>query len=178
MINKGSEASATSVGEGQSTVETEQISMIDQALLDSLPARYKTNTECEKRALELAENFRQQYAHLYPTRMPLLLAPKNEAGVEKVISTYVRPGLLEYTDFYDWSKIANFIKDYLTLILLEKPTELPTSISSPQTVIKNQVANCFEYTNVLVSLLIGGGYDAYVGKLVLGKESEISYGNV
>jgi hypothetical protein len=40
--------------------------------------------------------------------------------------------------------------------------EIPSQISSPQSVIQNQSANCFEYTNVLVSLLIGAGYDAYI----------------
>ena len=136
--------------------------MVGEHLMNSLPSEYKVNTDAEKRALELAENFRQQYAHLYPTRTPLLLAPLNEADVEKVICTYVKPSLLEYSGFYDWATIADFIKDFLTMRLLEKPTELPITISSPQTVIQNQVANCFEYTNVIVSLLIGAGYDANV----------------
>ena len=88
----------------------------------SLPETYKTNNEAEKRALELAENFRLQYAHLYPNRMPVLLAPTNEAGISKVICTFVRSGLLEYTDFYYWNTIASFIKDFLTLKLLDRPT--------------------------------------------------------
>ena len=44
---------------------------------------YKSLNPAKSRSLELAENFRQQYAHLYPTRMPLLLAPKNEALTDK-----------------------------------------------------------------------------------------------
>lgn len=33
---------------------------------------------------------------------------------------------------------------------------------SPTTVLKLQKGNCFEYSTLLVSLLIGAGYDAYV----------------
>lgn len=33
---------------------------------------------------------------------------------------------------------------------------------SPATVLKRQKGNCFEYSTVLVSLLIAAGYDAYV----------------
>ena len=143
--------------------EVEEINIGSSEFQDSLPERYKTNTDAEKRALDLVENFRQQYVHLYPTRMPLLLAPVNEADTQKIICSYIRPCLLEFTELYEWSSIADFVKDYLTMVLLEKPAELPTKISSLQTTMTKQVANCVEYCNVLASLLIGAGYDAYIG---------------
>ena len=142
------------------------MNLVDQAFLDSLPQRYKETSDKEQRALDIAANFRQQYSELYPTRMPLLIAPKNEAAIEKVVCTFIRPCLLEYTEFYNWESIAAFIKDYLTPMNLENATELPTQLSSPQTIIDNQAANCFEYSNVLVSLLVGSGYDAYVGEFL------------
>ena len=58
--------------------------------LEDYPEKYKTNTKHEKAALDLAENYRLQYENLFPSRSPLFIAPKNEAGVEKVIPTFVQ----------------------------------------------------------------------------------------
>jgi len=33
---------------------------------------------------------------------------------------------------------------------------------SPTTIVKRQKGNCFEYSTLLCSMLIGAGYDAYV----------------
>lgn len=44
---------------------------------------------------------------------------------------------------------------------LEHPTEFPKIIPSPSTVIKWQRGDCFDMSILLVSLLIGVGYDAY-----------------
>lgn len=38
----------------------------------------------------------------------------------------------------------------------------PDRILSPSTVLKRQKGNCFEYSMLLCSLLLGAGYDAYV----------------
>ncbi|KAH3848101.1 hypothetical protein DPMN_090450 [Dreissena polymorpha] len=38
----------------------------------------------------------------------------------------------------------------------------PKRLLSPTTVLKRQKGNCFEYSTLLCSLLIGAGYDAYV----------------
>lgn len=38
----------------------------------------------------------------------------------------------------------------------------PKRLISPSTVLKRQKGNCFEYSTLLCSLLIGAGYDAYV----------------
>lgn len=154
-----SDTSINQISEGNSEIEV--IDVEAQEFLNSLPNSYKESTPAEKRALALAENFRQQYAFLYPNRMPLLLAPINEAAVEKVICTFVIPTLIEYVNFFDWQNIADYVRDTLTVVPLESPTELPKQISSPATTLNNQAANCFEYSNALVSLLLGAGYDAY-----------------
>ncbi|XP_030059427.1 dynein regulatory complex subunit 7 isoform X3 [Microcaecilia unicolor] len=41
------------------------------------------------------------------------------------------------------------------------PTELPKYLYSPTTTLKNQKGNCFDFSVLLCSLLIGAGYDAY-----------------
>lgn len=38
----------------------------------------------------------------------------------------------------------------------------PNRLLSPTTILKRQKGNCFEYSTLLCSLLIGAGYDAYV----------------
>ena len=50
----------------------------------------------------------------------------------------------------------------MTVRPLKEATVLPTQLYSPSSTLTNQAANCFEYSNVLCSLLLGAGYDAYV----------------
>ena len=45
------------------------------------PASYKTNSEKEKRCLTYLQQFTTRFAHLYPSRAPLLLSPANEFGI-------------------------------------------------------------------------------------------------
>ena len=42
----------------------------------------------------------------------------------------MKPTLLEYTDFNEWSTISSFVSDYLTIILLEEPTRLPSTVQA------------------------------------------------
>ncbi|XP_067159026.1 dynein regulatory complex subunit 7 [Apteryx mantelli] len=126
-----------------------------------LPSSYKTNSPKEKKLLRIADNFLQQYAHLCPDRKPLLLHPVNECGVEKFVSTTVRPTLLPYTELYDWEGCASFVSDYLTMEPLKSPIAPPSSLYSPTTILKYQRGNCFDFSVLLCSMLIGAGYDAY-----------------
>ncbi|NXN50742.1 DRC7 protein, partial [Rynchops niger] len=126
-----------------------------------LPSSYKTNSLKEKQLLHIADHFLQQYAHLCPDRKPLFLHPVNECGVEKFVSTTVRPTLLPYTELYHWDGCASFVSDYLTMEPLESPITPPSSLYSPTTVLKYQRGNCFDFSVLLCSMLIGAGYDAY-----------------
>ena len=45
---------------------------------------------------------------------------------------------------------------------LEDPIQYPESFPSPYTVLQWQAGDCFDLSLVLVSLLAGAGYDAYV----------------
>ncbi|XP_058701594.1 dynein regulatory complex subunit 7 isoform X2 [Poecile atricapillus] len=133
-------------------------SSIDTSLL---PSSYKTNSQQEKELLQLADHFFQQYAHLCPDRKPLFIYPVNECGVQKFVSTTVRPTLLPFPDMYYWSGCASFVCDYLIMEPLKCPLTPPSSLYSPTTILKYQRGNCFDFTVLLCSLLIGAGYDAY-----------------
>ncbi|XP_019361434.1 PREDICTED: dynein regulatory complex subunit 7 isoform X1 [Gavialis gangeticus] len=126
-----------------------------------LPASYKINSAKEKMMLHIAANFRRQYTHLCPDRKELFLHPLNECGVEKFVSTTVRPTLLPYPELYNWDGCARFVSDYLTMEPLPNPIEPPSSLVSPTTILKYQRGNCFDFSMLLCSLLIGVGYDAY-----------------
>uniref|UniRef100_A0A8C6IQF0 Dynein regulatory complex subunit 7 n=1 Tax=Melopsittacus undulatus TaxID=13146 RepID=A0A8C6IQF0_MELUD len=129
--------------------------------MSQLPSSYKTNSPKEKQLLHIANNFLQQYIHLCPNRKLLFLHPVNECGVEKFVSTTVRPTLLPYTELYDWDGCASFVSDYLVMEPLECPITLPNSLHSPTTTLKHQRGNCFDFSVLLCSMLIGAGYDAY-----------------
>ncbi|XP_059681008.1 dynein regulatory complex subunit 7 [Gavia stellata] len=126
-----------------------------------LLSSYKTNSLKEKKLLHIADHFLQQYAHLCPDRKPLFLHPVNECGVEKFVSTTVRPTLLPYTELYHWHGCASFVSDYLTMEPLKSPITPPSSLYSPTTILKYQRGNCFDFSVLLCSMLIGAGYDAY-----------------
>lgn len=125
------------------------------------PQSYKENTEKEKYMLTCCENFQRQYSHLYRDRKSLFLAPRNECGIQKFICTTLRPTQLKFTEVYDYDGCAEFVSDYLNFQPLDPPIDLPLVLSSPTTVIRRQEGNCFDYCNLLCSLLIGSGYDAY-----------------
>ncbi|XP_056216231.1 dynein regulatory complex subunit 7 isoform X1 [Falco biarmicus] len=126
-----------------------------------LPSSYKINSPKEKKLLHIADSFLQRYAHLHPDRKPLFLHPVNECGLQKFVSTTVRPTLLPYPELYYWDGCASFVSDYLTMVPLKSPVTPPTSLYSPTTILKYQRGNCFDFSVLLCSMLIGAGYDAY-----------------
>ncbi|XP_004704701.1 dynein regulatory complex subunit 7 isoform X1 [Echinops telfairi] len=129
--------------------------------ISTLPLSYKTNTPKEEQLLQVADNFSSQYSHLCPDRVPLLLHPLNECQVPKFVSTTLRPTLMSYSDLYNWDSCAQFVSDFLTMVPLPDPIKPPTHLHSPTTVLKQQKGNCFDFSTLLCSMLIGSGYDAY-----------------
>jgi len=130
--------------------------------LKDLPVPYKTNTQKEELINEYAENFRRQYVHLYRDRKPLLLSPVNEGGVQKFVCLTVRPTLLPFKILWDYDQASVFVSDYLSFEKLPNPTNIPEQLFSPTAVLKLQKGNCFDFSVLLCSLLVGSGYDAYV----------------
>ncbi|XP_049720428.1 dynein regulatory complex subunit 7 isoform X2 [Elephas maximus indicus] len=127
----------------------------------NLPPSYKVNTPREEQLLQVADNFSRQYSHLCPDRVPLLLYPLNECEVPKFVSTTIRPTLMPYPELYNWDTCAQFVSDFLTMMPLPDPLKPPTHLYSSTTVLKYQKGNCFDFSTLLCSMLIGSGYNAY-----------------
>ncbi|KAM9192373.1 dynein regulatory complex subunit 7 isoform 1-T1 [Dugong dugon] len=127
----------------------------------TLPLSYRINTPKEEQLLQVADNFSRQYSHLCPDRVPLLLYPLNECEVPKFLSTTIRPTLMPYPELYNWDSCAQFVSDFLTMVPLPDPLKPPTYLYSSTTVLKYQKGNCFDFSTLLCSMLIGSGYDAY-----------------
>ncbi|CAI9730778.1 Hypothetical predicted protein [Octopus vulgaris] len=136
--------------------ELEDLSRIE------FPLSYQQNEDKEKKVLEYADNFRRQYIYLYRDRKPLLLFPKNECRVKKLVCTTIRPTLFPYPELYQWHTISLFVSDYLQPEMLYPSYELPATLLSPTTVLRRQRGTCFEYCTLLCSLLLGAGFDAYI----------------
>ncbi|XP_054311030.1 dynein regulatory complex subunit 7 isoform X2 [Pongo pygmaeus] len=117
--------------------------------ISKLPVSYKTNTPKEEHLLQVADNFSRQYSHLCPDRVPLFLHPLNECEVPKFVSTTLRPTLMPYPELYNWDSCAQFVSDFLTMVPLPDPLK------------PYQKGNCFDFSTLLCSMLIGSGYDAY-----------------
>ncbi|XP_018867850.1 dynein regulatory complex subunit 7 isoform X2 [Gorilla gorilla gorilla] len=129
--------------------------------ISKLPVSYKTNTPKEEHLLQVADNFSRQYSHLCPDRVPLFLHPLNECEVPKFVSTTLRPTLMPYPELYNWDSCAQFVSDFLTMVPLPDPLKPPSHLYSSTTVLKYQKGNCFDFSTLLCSMLIGSGYDAY-----------------
>ncbi|XP_029464781.1 dynein regulatory complex subunit 7 [Rhinatrema bivittatum] len=129
--------------------------------VSQFPVSYKENSPEEQTLLRMVENFRKQYAYLYLDREPLFLSPLNECNLEKFVSTTVRPTLLPFSKLYSWDECAQFVATYLTMRPLHFPNELPSYLYSPTTTLRLQLGNCFDFSVLLCSLLLGAGYDAY-----------------
>ena len=123
---------------------------------------YRNNTKKEDIMLEYVANFRRQFEDLYPKRTALMLCPRNECGVRKFICTSVRPTQVPFQDVYDHDKCAALVSDFIKYEPLELQTALPQHMPSPTAVLGWQAGDCFDMAQVLCSLLLGVGYDAYV----------------
>jgi len=145
--------------EGAVNTKARRIRLLD---VEELPPTYRMNTNKEDLCLEYVENFRTQFVQLFPKRKELILCPKNECKVRKFISTTVRATELPYRELYDSALCAEFVASLLEYEPLEYPTELPEYIPSSDSVLKWRVGDCFDFSILLASYLIGAGYDAYV----------------
>ena len=62
----------------------------DAPTTEQLPTGYRQNTDKEKLYLWAAENYRRQIRQMFPQLEPLSLICKNECGVEKFVSTFIK----------------------------------------------------------------------------------------
>eukprot|EP00744_Colponema_vietnamica_P009141 GILI01013024.1.p1 GENE.GILI01013024.1~~GILI01013024.1.p1 ORF type:complete len:864 (-),score=300.12 GILI01013024.1:45-2513(-) len=128
---------------------------------DTAPKIYLTNSSKEQKVLDHVDEFHKQFSRVYNSKVELLLTPKNECGVRKFICSTIRPCQLPYLELYDYKKAAKFIADFMNYEPLEPPTMFPPVIPSPHSVLQWQAGDCFDLSILLVSLLVGAGYDAY-----------------
>lgn len=139
----------------------------------TIPSSYYQNKTSEGKLLEFAKKFTVYYHKFFPDRKPLLLTPKNEVGVEKMICTYIRPTSVPYDDLFEMEKCSAFIAGYMRYEPLHDPSHyfiegddtietLPKQVISPCTSLQSQMGNCLEFSLILTSLLTGAGYNAYV----------------
>ena len=135
---------------------------VDEVDADMLPFTYRSNTTKEDLVMEYVENFRVQFVQLYPNRPPLLLTPQNEVQFPKFVCTTLRPTTLLHTELYTLQSAADFVASYISYEQLSPPTRLPQFLPSPSSVVAWQKGDSFDMANLLCSLLLGVGYDAYV----------------
>jgi len=137
--------------------------VLDRSVVySSLPASYSRNSTKESTLLEYVEDFRRQFVHVFPTRRPLTLCPRNECGVRKFLPSTIRPTQLPYNDAYDLRELADFVADYLTFLPLDEPTKLPDLVAATATMLQVRKGDALDHAIMLVSLLRGSGYNAYV----------------
>ncbi|XP_034551033.1 dynein regulatory complex subunit 7 isoform X2 [Notolabrus celidotus] len=132
-----------------------------QTKAELCPESYRINSPNEIQMLKMADNFQRQFSHLFPEHKPLLLCAANECGVKKFVSTTLLPTSTSHPELYTWEGCASFVADFLSLVPLDPPEELPRTLFSPSSVLQSQRATCFEFASLLCSLLIGANYDAF-----------------
>ncbi|OQR89593.1 hypothetical protein ACHHYP_06188 [Achlya hypogyna] len=137
---------------------------LEDAVADDAPAPYTSNSNKELLCLEYVANFRKQFEELLPDsgRPPLYLCPPNECGIPKFVCTTIRPTLLPFLELYNLEKLATFVSGLIEYEPLADPCKPPTCLPSPSAVLGWQTGDSFDLANLLVSFLIGSGYDAYV----------------
>ncbi|PHJ22985.1 coiled-coil domain-containing protein 135, partial [Cystoisospora suis] len=91
----------------------------------------------------------------------LFLAPPNEFGVAKFVSTTIRPTKIPFKECYDYRECAEFFSDFLSYEELEPPNQYPPVLPAPTSVISWRKGDSFDYAVLLCSVLIGQGYEAY-----------------
>ena len=128
----------------------------------NLYTSYKENTLKEELILEHVIQFKKEFNLTIDAKREILLYPQNECGKYKFICSTVRPTKVPYPELYDYKKCAKFVSEYFEYEELNPPTEFPKIIPAPDNVVKWQIGDSFDLSIVLVSLLIGAGYNAYV----------------
>jgi hypothetical protein len=135
----------------------------DLARVDAMvPSSYTSNSNKELLCLEYVAGFQKQFEAMFPKRKKLYLFPPNEKGLAKFVCTTIRPTLLPFRDLYDAQRLALFLAGAIEYEPLADPQRAPKCLPSPSFTLRWRRGDCFDLSVVLVSFLIGAGYDAYV----------------
>ena len=121
---------------------------------------FTDNSKKEDLIMRTVKEFDKVYKMTNGENVPLLFA-LNEAGKEKLISSFIKPLKTPYIDLYEFSKCAEFISMFISYELLEL-TRKPRLITSPMNVVKWQFGDSAEIAILYCSLMLGSGYDSTV----------------
>lgn len=112
--------------------------------------------------MEYVSNFLEQFSKIYPKRAQPYMIAENECGVPKFICSTLRPTQLQYSEIYDMHECAIFLAGYMQYEPLDPPTQPPAVLPSPSKALEWHTGDSFDMSQILCSILIGFGYDAYV----------------
>lgn len=116
---------------------------------------YENNLKEDILMKQLCAEYTRSVSRIFKRRKPPLLILPNEVGTQKMVCTTVNISRLPF-GLDTWQDIAQFLSQHIYSIpLAYRPTEFPTQLRSPNTVLRSQYANCLELSNLLVSLLNG-----------------------
>lgn len=74
----------------------------------------------------------------------------------------VRPTKMMYTELYELNNIISFVAEFIQYEPLENPLHMPEHLISPMSTLAFQAGDTIDMATLLVSMLTGVGYDAYV----------------
>lgn len=144
-------------------VSTKQRRLEDDTLQAAPLQSYASNCTKELLCLEYVAGFQRQFEHVFgASRKPLYLFPPNEKGMSKFVCTTIRPTLLPYRDLYDHQALARFVAGVVEYEPLANPVAPPRCLPSPTFTLRWRAGDSFDLAVLLVSFLVGAGYDAYV----------------
>lgn len=144
-------------------VSTKQRRLEDDTIMSPPLPSYAFNCTKELLCLEYVAGFQKQFEHLFGAkRRALYLFPPNEKSTPKFVCTTIRPTLLPYRDLYDHLALARFLAGVIEYEPLADPVSPPRCLPSPTFTLRWRAGDSFDFAVLLVSFLIGAGYDAYV----------------
>eukprot|EP00736_Rhodelphis_marinus_P008612 Rmarinus@m.20835 len=151
-------------GESSEFIPAEQGTKADRIFAtdeSTAPESYRTNSTKENLILEYIEHFEHQFGEMFPDLVPLFLVAKNECNIRKFVCTTIRPTQLAYKELYDMRTCAEWLANFTAYEPLMDAQLFPEFLPSPASVITWRIGDCFDLSTLLVSLLLGVGYDAY-----------------
>nr|PNR27487.1 hypothetical protein PHYPA_029639 [Physcomitrium patens] len=128
--------------------------------LRGLPRSYQFLTDADIRLQDHVQKWQKRFEQLYRDRRAWRIVIQNEAGIPKFLSSVIRPSQLKYPEFFYWEGLCDFLPGFLKYEPLENPLDFPKYLPSPSTILQWAKADSFDFATVMVSLLLGVGYNA------------------
>lgn len=97
----------------------------DPVKYSEYPSTYYTFSAKERLMLIFVEHFRREFIAAHPERRRLVLAVPNECGIQKFVSTTIRPTSFLFNELIDsWEGPAQFVADFIKFEPLEDQLQL------------------------------------------------------